>query len=129
MAVESTHKYLEDSLGEDEQFFALPFDPIFYFLTAKKSPVRQLIFFEHKNITLDQERKIIAQLEAQSINTILVSNRSHSPHEGLGTLGKEYCPLISEYILENFEPILFIGDWVSPAGWAWQYGVKIYKRK
>jgi len=129
MAVESTHKYLKENLGEDELFFAVPFDPIFYFLNEKKSPTRQLIFFEHKNIPSVQEKKIIAELEAQGVNTIVVSKTAHAPHEGLGTMGKEYCPLIADYILENFESTLFIGDWVAPGGWAWHYGVRIYKRK
>ncbi len=129
MAVDGTYHYLSHSLGKNEQFFALPFDPLFYFLTQTKSPTRQLIFFEHKNIPPQQERQTIADLEAHHVDTIVVSNRSHAPHEGLGTLGVEYCPLIANYILENYDPVVYIGDWVNPAGWAWQYGVKIYKRK
>ena len=129
-ALTKTVQHLNKIIPEDELFFALPYDPLYYFLAAKDSPTRQLIFFDHINIPEEQEQKTINDLEANHVNWILLSSRHHATHEpGLGILGKTYCPLIGKYIEDNFEMVAQFGDWTNPAGWAWPHGVKILKRK
>ena len=128
-AVYATTDFLNKNLAEDETFFALPFDPLYYFLTEKKSPTRQLIFFEHKNIPEEQELDIIQKLETQKVNYIIISNRASSPGESLGILGRDYCPLLFKYIEENFGVVTTIGEWARPAGWAWNHSIRILRRK
>ena len=48
--VTETTDFLNKTLKPDELFFALPYDCLYYYLTDKKSPTRQLIFFEHIKI-------------------------------------------------------------------------------
>ncbi|VAW14585.1 hypothetical protein MNBD_BACTEROID05-179, partial [hydrothermal vent metagenome] len=100
--VNSTSSYLQLNLTNEETFFALPYDPLYYYLTDKKTPTRQTIFFEHINIPPAQEIKIIKDLEKNRINWILISNRMNSQDVGLGLLGVSYCPLIGKYIDQNF---------------------------
>lgn len=121
--------YLQSHLKNDELFFALPYDPLYYFLTDKISPTRQLIFFDHEFIPLEQEKTIIADLENRHVDWILLSSRQNSLEYGLGTLGQTYCPLIGQYIAENFETAAEFGDWVNEPGWAWNHGTRILKRK
>lgn len=127
--VKQTHDYLQTHLKKEEKFFAVPFDPLFYYLTGKMSPSRQLIFFKHNNIPEEQEQEIIRKLDENHVHYIVFSNRWDSPSEGLGTFGKDCCQLLAQYIHKNFETVAVFGDWVNPPGWAWNYGVKILKRK
>jgi len=127
--VTQTVSFLEANLREDELFFALPYDPLYYFLTDKTSPTRQLIFFDHIKIPPQQEKEILAELEENRVNWVLLSNRQHATEEyGLGILGKTYCPLIGEYIERNFTTVAQFGDRVNEPGWAWNHGVRVLKR-
>ena len=124
-----TTEFLKTNLKKDETFFALPYDTLYHYLTDKKSPTRQLIFFEHINIPKEQEQKIIKELEEQNINWVLLSSRLSSERKGMGVFGKTYCPIIHKYINDNFEEIVQYGDWVNEPGWAWNHGTKILRRK
>jgi hypothetical protein len=128
--VEETTAFLEKTLKPNELFFALPYDCLYYYLTAKRTPTRQLIFFEHIKIPVTQEKSVIAELEKNRVNYVLVSSRAYARQElGLGFLGRTYCPLIGKYIKDNFVPIARFGDWQDEPGWAWNHGTLILKRK
>lgn len=127
--VNVTTQYLNTTLKPGELFFALPYDVIYYYLTGRPSPTRQTIFFEHINIPPEQEYKVIKEIEDKKVNYILLSNRFMSPEQGLGILGKTYCPVIGKYIDENFTPTARIGDWQHAPGWGWSHGTMILKRK
>jgi hypothetical protein len=127
--VEETTDFLTENLKEDELFFALPYDPLYYYLTGKESPTRQIIFFDHINIPSEQEEKIISELSSKNVGYVLVSSRQNSSEQGLGILGQTYCPLIAQYINTNFEPVAQFGDWEKPPGWAWNHGTAIFKRR
>ena len=127
--VQDTTSFLTENLKEDELFFALPYDPLYYYLAERESPTRQLIFFDHINIPEEQEKKIIAELSDKNVNYVLLSSRQSSGEQGLGILGQTYCPLIAQYIGENFQQIAQFGDWENPAGWAWNHGTVILKRR
>lgn len=126
--VKETTDYIFDHLGFQEEFFALPYDPIYYYLTDRISPTRQLIFFDHLHIAPAQEKNIIANLDAKNINWIIMSNRISSAEPGLGQFGRSYCPLLFQYIKDNFTSVAQFGDWSNEPGWAWNYGTKILKR-
>jgi len=128
--VRQTTEFLNKTLKPHELFFALPYDCLYYYLTDKRTPTRQLIFFKHIKITPPQEKSVIAQLEKNHVNYVLISNRSMALKEpGLGVFGKDYCPLIEAYIEDHFDPIAKFGDWTGEPGWAWNHGTVILKRK
>jgi hypothetical protein len=127
--VKITTEILKSTLKDHETFFALPYDPLYYFLTDKTTPTPNLIYFEHIHIPEKQERAVIADLEAKKVNYVLLSSRAFSDEPGLGILGKTYCPLLGKYIFENFTAIATIGDWINPPGWGWNHGTKILQRK
>jgi hypothetical protein len=128
--VEQTTAFLNKTLKPDELFFALPYDCLYYYLTGKKTPTRQLIFFEHIKIPAEQEKSVIADLEKNHVNYVLLSSRAFVRQEqGLGFLGASYCPLIGKYVQDNFAPMARFGDWVHEPGWAWNHGTLILKRK
>lgn len=128
--VEQTTHFLKKTLKNDETFFAMPYEPLYYFLLNRPSPTRQLIFFEHINIPEEQERKVIADLEATKTNYVLVSNRAfYTSEHGLGRFGQTYCPLLFHYIDKNFKKIATFGPWYSSPGWISGHAVKIFQRK
>ncbi len=127
--VSQTTEYLQKNVPQNETFFALPYDPLYYYLTNKTSPTRQLIFFEHINIPQEQEMLIIADLEQKKINYVLISNRAFATQErGLGVFGKTYCPRLGQYITDHFQPVAQFGEWQYEPGWAWNHGTQILKR-
>lgn len=128
--VNQTVSYINQNLKKDETFMALPYEPLYYYLTKTKSPTRQIIFFEHIYITPKQELEIINDLNNNNTNYILISNRSQSDGAGLGFFGKTYCPILGKYISDNFELTATFGDWDKiPPGTYCNHAVKIYKRK
>ncbi len=124
-----TTKQLNINFKKDELFLALPYDCLYYYLTDKKTPTRQLIFFDHIKIPLEQEGRIIQSLEQQKIAGVLLSSRHSAKEPGLGTMGVTYCPMMAQYINTNFTPYAKIGDWINEPGWAWNHGTYIFKRK
>jgi len=124
-----TTLFLQEHLKEDELFFALPYEPLYYYLVDRKSPNRQLALFGFLNITKDQEMDIIDSLEQHHVNWIVVSNRAITDEIGLGIFGTDYCPLLAQYIEEHFEMVTQFGEWTPRPSWAWHHGTRILKRK
>ncbi len=122
--------FLNTQIPKDELFFALPYDCLYYYLSGKISPTRQLIFFQHIKIPPEQEISIIQELEQHHVNYILMSNRIASSEIGMGIFGKTYCPLIAQYIQDKFASFTSQGgNWKEEPGWGNNHGVIIFKRK
>jgi len=126
--VSVTTEFLEKNLAENETFLVLPYEPLYYFLTDKASPVWQLAFFQFRNIPQEQEEKMISDLNTKGVNYIVMSNRIKSNEPGLGSFGETHCRLLNQYIQNNFQVVAKFGDWINPAGWAWNHGILILKR-
>ena len=128
LTIHQTVYFLNTTLGPKELFFALPYEPLYYFLTEKQSPTKEIEFFTFMNIPPAQEQEIIANLENKKVNYIVLSNRCRSDEAGLGVFGKDHCPLLARYILENFTVVASFGDWDQPAGWIENHAVRVLKR-
>ncbi len=126
--VSSGTHFLETHLKPNELFFALPYEPLYYFLTNRPSPTRQLAFFEFMKISENEEKLTIKELETHKVNWILLSNRSTSSEVGLGNLGKTHCKLLKDYINSNFKKEIQLGDWENEAEWINNHGIVILKR-
>jgi hypothetical protein len=128
--VNNVTAYLNQNLKKDELFFALPYDCLYYYLTGKPSPSRQIIFFDHIKIIPQQEVSIIQELERNKVNYVLMSNRVTATETGLGIFGRTYCPIIFKYLVSNFSPVYrYGGNWNAEPGTNENHGVIIFKRK
>jgi hypothetical protein len=128
--VNKATSYLDTNLSKDELFFALPYDCLYYYLTGKLSPTRQLIFFDHEHIPLEQEVSVIKDLERRHVNYVLISTRIVSMEMDLGIFGRTYCPLIAKYLGDNFiQTYQQGGDPQRNPGWADNHGIFILKRR
>ena len=83
ITVTETTDFLNKTLKPDELFFALPYDCLYYFLTDRKSPTRQLIFFEHIKIPPEQEKSVIAELQKNNVHYVVLSKPGLGP-SGVG---------------------------------------------
>ncbi|HOD12009.1 MAG TPA: hypothetical protein PLO93_02195 [Candidatus Omnitrophota bacterium] len=125
-----TMSALERLPEQNETFFVLPYEPLYYFLAKKQSPVKELCFFDFMHIPIDQEKDIILNLEIKKVRYVLLSNRCNSPTEpSIGIFGKTYGILLSNYLARNFEVIESFGNWGRPVGWIDNHATRILKRK
>jgi hypothetical protein len=121
--------FLEANLRPGETFLALPYEPIYYFLTGRDSPTWEILFFKFMNMPESEEDEILSRLEKGKIRLILMSNRVQSVEPGLGYFGVTHCGKLSRYIDSHYTPVASFGNWDAPAGWAWNHAVKILARK
>ena len=127
--VEKTTQFLEDELQPQETFFAFPYDTLFYFLTDRKSPSKHIILFKYVNITPEQEREIISDMEKPSVRYLVMSNRINSAETGLGSFGETHCQILFDHIDKEYERVEIFGDWVNRAQWSENYGTMIIQKK
>ena len=127
--VQETTAYLQDHLKPNEPFFAMPYDPLYYFLTARSSPTRHLIFVVCMHLPPVQEQDVIQSLEQQRIRYVLMSSRIASNEKAVGFFGRDYCPLLKEYLIKNFETVAEFGDWTKEPDWSNYHATMILKRK
>jgi len=126
--VTKTTQYLENYLKKDETFFALPYLPLYYYLTDRTNPTRLSIFFEHINITTEQEVKIIQDLTKNKVDYIVVSNRIKSAPTAKDVLNLSHYPILNRYLNDQFEVVKTIGDWNKNAGFIRNHATKILKK-
>ncbi|MFA5260511.1 MAG: hypothetical protein WC450_04720 [Candidatus Omnitrophota bacterium] len=127
--VNQASQYIRDHVPAGQKIFTLPHDSLYNFLSERDNATRQLALFAHTGIPEEQERAIIADLERGDVNWVVESNRSRSEEFGMGTFGQTHCRMIADYIRANFEIVIQWGEWTRPPGWAWDHGVRIWKRK
>jgi hypothetical protein len=127
--VEQTTQYLESHLSGDETFLALPYEPIYYFLTGKPSPTWHVLLTEAIRFTDEQEQKMIKDLKNKNVSTVVLSNRMVSHEQGVGMLGKTHLIDLYKYIIDHYEPVETFGHWDAQAEWVGGHAVKILKRK
>jgi len=127
--VTQTTRFLQQHVKENELFFALPYEPLYYYLADKKSPVRELVLFDFLDITTQQEKDIIEQLERKNVNWIVISNRAITEEIGMGVFGVDYAPLLAKHIDDHFKLVEEFGIWTPRPSWAWFHGTRILKRE
>ena len=128
--VSQVSAYLKTQVPEGKTFLAVPYHGLYYFLTERRSPVYPLAFFRYMNISPNEELAMIRVLEDQGVDYVVISNRAYARHEPyLGIFGLDTCPVLADYIFENFVEVEAFGNWGVPAGFAWNHAVKVFKRK
>jgi len=125
--VAQTADFLNQTLRPGETFLALPYEPLYYFLTGRESPSREVFLIG--GISAQTEKEIIAALKDAHIRYVIVSNRIHSSERKYGGFGKAYGRELNNYIEGNFETVKTFGQWEAQALWAEGHAIKILARK
>ncbi len=126
--VQNAVDYLNSHLAENEKFLAVPYEPLYYYLLGRKSPVFETCFFESFPTPKEREIQMIEDLEREKINHVLLSNRNASEGE-FGMFGERHYPLLGAYLSAHFEGVAAFGNWDKTADWTDNHAVRIYKRK
>ncbi len=124
--VTATTHYLHDHLKDNELFWAIPYDPLYYFLADKASPTPELSYVNLVFPT-EQEIEIIRNLEKKKVGWIVLSNRDKEP--GIIPISDKYCPLLAKYMADHFTVVAQFGEWNAEPLWWSHHGTKILKRK
>ncbi|MBF0521581.1 MAG: hypothetical protein HQL24_00840 [Candidatus Omnitrophica bacterium] len=128
--VEQTTQFIKEHTKPSEKIFAIPYEPLYYFLAERDCATRQTAFFLFNNITEEQERKTIEDLEKEKVNWIILSNRIVSTEYGMGIFGQTHCKILWEYINKNFGVFTQFGEHLHESGdWATNHSTYILKRK
>ncbi len=126
--VEEVTNFLNTHLDPEETFFAMPYEPLYYFLTKRKSPSWHTLLMEGSLLSDEQELAMIESLKDPQVKYVLLSNRYYSREAHHGTLGETHLIDLAEYVDKNFETAETFGQWDLEAGWNFHHGVKILKR-
>jgi len=102
---------------------------VFISITNRKGPTFASNFFPYKNISREQYKKIINELERKKIKYILVSNRLRSKISPNGNLNQNFAPSFNQYLYDNFKIMKIFGTWGEGADWVRNHGTVILKRK
>ena len=125
--VSRTTDFLKEFVPTDEYFLAVPYCPLYYFLTGQDSPIRQLTFLGRSNPA--EQRAIIETIETKNVDYIVLSNRAlRATEPRVGTFGETYAHLFSEYIFKNYQGIVTFGPWEDSPGWVTKHAVIILKK-
>ncbi len=128
--VKNAVQYIKQHTKKGEHILAIPYDPLYYFLTDRDSAIRDLELTIISMQSSAHEAAIITDIERKDVHYILVSNRAfRSVENDIGIFGKDFAPSLFSYINKNFEPVATFGDWGKNAGWATNHGVEILRRK
>ncbi|HOW35427.1 MAG TPA: hypothetical protein PL155_03335 [Candidatus Omnitrophota bacterium] len=125
--VQETTHYLKTNLKKDEMFFAFPNETLYYFLTGKDSPTRDLVFMSTGE---EQEKEIISVMEKKKIDFFLLSNRADTQEYKMErTFGVTYGKILAPYLRDHFRVEASFGEWISPGGWILNHNTKILRRR
>ena len=127
--VSQTVNFLKRNLTQDEYFFALPYDPLFYYLFNQESPTYQIDFYDYMSIPEEQDRQSVKDLEQKHVNWIVMSNSVKFVESSMGEFGVTNSPLLAKYIRDNFYPVMEVGPWETKPFWNTNYAIRILKRK
>ena len=125
----STVEYLKKRLKPGETFLAIPYDALYYFFSGHDSAVYPLAFFSYNNISPQDEKNIVQQLEEKKVQYVLISDRAFSRDPDLGIFGVDYCPMLKKYIFGHYRLDVTMGDGQGGSNFAENHGVMILKRQ
>jgi len=119
--------FLVSQIDENEKFLAIPYDPLYYYLSNRDSATRQLTILDFSE---SKEQDLLGEIKKNEVKHILISNRAYRDSDPrFGVLGKKYGIKLQKYINEYFEEIATFGPWEASSGWTANHAVKIYRKK
>ncbi|HJN02455.1 MAG: glycosyltransferase family 39 protein [Nitrospinota bacterium] len=105
--IEDIVSYIKQTTTEDEPIFALPLNPIWYFLSERKNPTAYDWVLPQTIKVLDKEQNIVDQLKNNIPKLIIYAD--------IAIDGKEerrlsnYAPKVFEFILKNYKLEKIVG--------------------
>ncbi len=119
-------QFLRENSRKDQSFLAIPYEPLYGFLSERRHALPEMIFMVHMQIQEDDEEKWITQMEANEVPWVLISNRYRSEEAGIGEFGKTHCRKLAAYIFDHYREVKTLGPWGSDPDKT--HAIKLLKR-
>ena len=92
-------EYIMQNTRPDEPIYVFPFSPMYYFLADRPSPVKYPVAH---TITRKYREQVIEKLEEKKVSYVIYIIGGSN----LGLTSEMRYPKITEYIHENYQPIM-----------------------
>ncbi len=118
--------FIEQQRAAGQKVLILPEETSLYYFSGTHSPTRWYALTPGVLGPENREREYIAQLEAQGVNYILLSNRSTKEY-GLPFFGLDYNQTVYRWIEANFEVVGEFGRFSRKK--PEEFGMLVYRRR
>ncbi|MBI3271496.1 MAG: hypothetical protein HYZ53_21075 [Planctomycetes bacterium] len=125
-------RFVEAVTAPDEPLVVVPYAPIYFFLTGRRSPLWTDMWQRHNRITGDEELDLVARMEASGVRCVLLTNLAIDRNPWSGSFGTTHAVILSPYLTDRFEPLATLGDglgWLPPTDWLHGQRVLVLWRK
>lgn len=102
-ALKEGSRWISEQTSPEQEILAVPYEPLYSFLSGRRHAVRELLFAENMHISQEQEDKILQALEAKQVSFVVVSNRDRSGEWGMGRFGVTHCRKLADTLARQFE--------------------------
>jgi len=124
--VKRTSSFIKENTEPGQEILAIPYDPLYCFLSERRHAVPELMFVESARMSDAREEEIIKVIETKQIPLILISNRYRSSEGGIGHFGQTHGKKLAQYIFSHYQDAETLGNWLPDSG---RHSVKIFRRK
>lgn len=124
--IQDGSQFMKENAAKDQTFLAVPYEPLYCFLSERRHALSEMIFMVHMQIREDDEEKWIRELEAEQVPWVLISNRYRSGEPGIGEFGKTHCKKLAAYIFDHYREVRTFGPWDSDPDKI--HAIKVLKR-
>ncbi len=125
-AVKAGTRFILENTTPAEKILAIPYEPLYAFLSGRRHALRELIFVEGIHIQPEQEERMIREIEDEQVPLVLISNRYYSTEPGIGYFGKTHCQKLNRYLMDHYEEVQTFGRWEVESV---EHAIKIFVRK
>lgn len=108
-AIKEVTYFILEKTRPDQEIFAIPYDPLYCFLSGRRQAVRELHITRFVSPSGEQEQALIQELEAKQTPYIILSSRYRSKE--IGDFGITHVKKLARYISENYRGIKTFGSW------------------
>ncbi|MBI3271970.1 MAG: hypothetical protein HYZ53_23455 [Planctomycetes bacterium] len=126
--LEDVTRYLEAETAPGEAVAVFPYAPLYLYLAARPSAVYHLQTLLPGDLTDEDERSIIAAIEARHVRVVLFTNKVTALPE---RFGEDFGLAITSYLAERFAPVAQFGDgpWRPASDWVEGHQVLVLRRR
>lgn len=120
--------FLKKNTKDNEKIITIPFDPLLFFLSERENGTRFYSFCLLDRLNLNDENRVIKDIEREKIRFVLISNATFSlTRKEDGIFGQTHCIRLAKYLERNYKPLKIYGDWDGEIDWFYE-SIAIFKR-
>jgi hypothetical protein len=121
-----TLEYIDKNTKPGEMIFTIPYNTFYNFASNREFPTRITEFLLISNVTENEQRQIIEEIEKNKVRLIIYSNKIGQNKFGVGKFGETHCKILNKYILNNYA----LDTWYSTKEELYNYApIYFFKRK